>query len=79
VSVLKVLQIETLRFLFNANFQARSQNCEKSLLAPSCLPPVLLSTRNNSAPNGRIFIKFDVYVFLEKKKLPKVSSVSKVG
>jgi len=29
-------------------------------------PSVLLSTCNNSAPTGQIFMKFDILVFLEK-------------
>jgi len=33
------------------------KNCEKRLLASSCLS-VRPSTRNNSAPTARIFIKF---------------------
>ena len=41
--------------------QVRMQNCEKLLLASSCMP-VCLSVRpsawNNSAPTGRIFMKF---------------------
>jgi hypothetical protein len=35
-------------------YYARSQNCEKRLWASSCL-----SAWNNSAPTGRIFMKFD--------------------
>ena len=38
-----------------------SHNCEKRLLASSCL-----SAWNNSAPTGRIFMKFDIWVFCEK-------------
>ena len=41
-------------------FEGRSQNCEKWLLASSCL-----SVWNNSAPTGRIFMKFYIWVFLE--------------
>jgi hypothetical protein len=48
----------------DASFYARSQNCEKRLLASSCLsvcPSVRLSFRrsagNNSASTGRIFLK----------------------
>ena len=39
----------------NVNFQARSQTCEKRLLASPCL-----SAWNISAPTGRIFMKFDI-------------------
>ena len=45
-------------------FQTRLQNCEKRLLAFSCLsvrPPAW----NNSAPTGRISIKFDILAFSE--------------
>jgi len=45
-------------------FQARSQNCEKRLLTSSCLS-VRLPARNNSAPNGRIFMKFGIWILLE--------------
>ena len=38
--------------------------CDKRLLALSC-PSVCLSAWNNSAPTGRIFMKSDVWVFLE--------------
>jgi hypothetical protein len=44
------------------------QNCEKRLLAPSCLSVCLavrLSVWINSAATGRIFIKFDIWVFFE--------------
>ena len=41
-----------------------SQNCKKRLLASSSLS-VRPSTWNNSAPNGRIFVKFDFWVFFE--------------
>jgi hypothetical protein len=44
-------------------FKARSQNCEKRLLASSC-PPVRPFAWN-SAPTGRIFMKFDIGVFFE--------------
>jgi hypothetical protein len=45
-------------------FKTRSQNCGKRLLASSCLsvcPPAW----NNSAPTGRIFVKFDIWEFFE--------------
>jgi hypothetical protein len=45
-------------------YLAHSQNCEKRQLALSCLF-VRLSARNNSAPSGRIFVKFDIWVFFE--------------
>jgi hypothetical protein len=45
-------------------FLARSQNWEKRLLAPSCLS-VCLSAWNKSSPIGRIFMKFDIWVFFE--------------
>ena len=43
-----------------AGFQARSQNSEKRLLASS-----RLSVWNNSAPTGRIIMKFDTEHFLK--------------
>ena len=49
-------------------FKARSQNCEKWLLALSCLsvcqsvPP---SEWNNSAPNWGIFMKLNIWIFFE--------------
>jgi hypothetical protein len=45
-------------------FYAHSQNCEKRLLSSSCLS-VCLSARNNSVPNGQIFMKFDIWLFFE--------------
>ena len=45
-------------------FSARSQNLEKRVSAPSCL-----SSRNNSSPNGLIFVKFDIRVLLESLPL----------
>ena len=47
------------------SFQAPSQNCEKRLLASSCLS-FCPSARNKSAPTRRIPIKFDVLVFFQK-------------
>jgi len=44
-----------------SNFQAHSQNCEKCLLAPSCLS-VRVSASKNMAPTGRIFMKFHIYL-----------------
>jgi hypothetical protein len=53
--------------------QARSQNCEKRVLALSCLSvclsaclPVRPSAMNNSAPTARILMKFDISVFFRK-------------
>ena len=46
-------------------FQAHLQNCEKRLLTPlflSVLPP----PRKNSSPTGRIYMKFNVWVFFRK-------------
>jgi hypothetical protein len=45
--------------IFCPHFQSRSQNCEKRLLSLSCLY-VCPSAWNNSAPTGRIFMKFDI-------------------
>jgi len=46
-----------------------SQNCEKRLLPLSC-PSVCLSTcpsaRNNSAPTGRVLMKFNIWVCFRK-------------
>jgi hypothetical protein len=39
-----------------------SQNCDRRALPSSCLS-VCLSGRNSSAAIGRIFIKFDIWVF----------------
>jgi hypothetical protein len=47
-------------------YKAHSQNCEKLLLASSCLSVCLSlcsSSWNNSAPNGQIFMKFDFSSF----------------
>jgi hypothetical protein len=48
--------------------QARSQNCEKRLLALSCL-----CVRYKLAPTGRIPIKFDILVFF--KNLSRKSKI----
>ena len=45
-------------------FYALSQNYEKLLLVSSCLS-VCPSAWNNSPPTGRIFLKCDVWLFLE--------------
>jgi len=45
-----------------------SQNCEKQVLALSCLstcPHVCPPAWNNSAPTGYIFMKSDMRVFFE--------------
>jgi len=48
------------------NLKAFSQNCEKLLLALSCLSVFVgQSVSNNSAPTRRIFTKFDTSLFLE--------------
>ena len=44
-------------------FLACSQNCEKEQLLLRHVRP---SVWNNSAPTGRIFMEFDIWVFLEK-------------
>ena len=58
----KFLSPATMRIL-PTPFQKRSQNCEKRLLASSCLT-VCLSLRppelKTSAPTRQIFIKFDI-------------------
>ena len=41
-----------------------SQNLKKQLFVSSC-PSVHLSAWNNSAPTGRIFMKFDIGLFFE--------------
>ena len=47
-------------------FWARSQNCEKQLLASSCLSVCLfVSTQKLGASSGRISMKFDTWVFFE--------------
>jgi hypothetical protein len=45
-------------------FRRFSQNCGKRLLASSCLS-VRPSAWNNSAPTGRIFMKFNIRGFFE--------------
>jgi hypothetical protein len=47
--------------------QARSQDCEKRLLAASCLSvcPSVRPHEKSSAPTGRIFMKFCISVFFE--------------
>ena len=48
------------KFSNQTSFEARLQNCEKRLLASSCL-----SAWKNSGATGRIFIKFDIGLFFE--------------
>jgi hypothetical protein len=55
---------EELNVQFNDDFQALLQNCEKRLLASSCLS--VLSAWNNPAVIRRIFIKFHFWIFFEK-------------
>ena len=45
-------------------FRRVRKNCEKRLLASSCLP-VCPSAWNNSTPTGRILIKLDIWDFLK--------------
>jgi hypothetical protein len=52
---------------YSSFFKAPSQNCEKWLIASSCLP-VHMFALNNLAPTGRVFIKFDV---LSIENLPR--------
>jgi hypothetical protein len=50
------------------DFLVLSQNCEKRLLASSCLSVLSSagpSAWNNSGPTARIFLKFDIIVFFE--------------
>ena len=46
------------------NFYSRSQNLRKATVS-LCLS-VRPSARNSSSPSGRIFMKFDVCMFLRK-------------
>jgi len=46
------------------HLKARSRNCEKRLLASSFLS-VSLSVCNSSAVTGRIFVKFDIWIWFE--------------
>ena len=60
---------------------ALSKNCGRILLALSCLS-VRPSVWNNSAPTGRIFMKFDIRVFFEKtveKSQVSVKSDKNIG
>jgi hypothetical protein len=50
--------------IFPPIFWCVSQNCEKIILTSSCLS-VRPSARNNPAPTGRVFMKFDVCGFFE--------------
>jgi hypothetical protein len=68
-------------------FKARSQNCEKRQLTssylsirPSVRPSVCPSAWNNSAPAGRIFMKFDFWGFFEtlSRKYKLDSSMTRI-
>ena len=48
-----------------SDFWERSQNCEKQILASSCLS-LRLSELNNSGPTGRIFINLILEYFFFK-------------
>ena len=51
-----------------ADFQARSRNCGKRLLASSCLslcPSICPSVWTNSLPTGRILMKFQICGIIE--------------
>jgi len=56
-----LLEIHNIKFNQNP-FYARSQNCEKRLLASSRLS-VRLFTWKNWASTERIFMKFDILLF----------------
>jgi len=60
-------------------FRRFSQNCEKRLLATSCLS-VCPSACNNSDPTRRIFMKFDIWKFFEilSKKLKFHSNLTRI-
>jgi hypothetical protein len=57
-------QVESAPLFLGPQNYARSQNCEKRLLASSYVS-VCLPVRNNSVPTGRIFTKFDIWIFFE--------------
>jgi hypothetical protein len=57
--ILKVNYMKITFIKFDIHFWAPSQNCEKGLLASSCLS-VCLSAWNSSAYNKPIFIAFDI-------------------
>jgi hypothetical protein len=53
----------------NSHHKAHLQNCERRLLASSCLPispSVCLSAWNDSAPTWRISVIFNIWGFFEK-------------
>jgi hypothetical protein len=52
-------QVESAPRFLGRQHYGRSQNCEKRLLASSCLS-VCVPVWNNSVPIGRIFTKFDI-------------------
>jgi hypothetical protein len=69
MSLMFYLLFKVLTFLL-----ARSQNCEKRLLASSCVC-VCLSVHPSfflSVPNGRIFMKFNIKAFFETVEEIKV-------
>jgi len=47
------------------HFYARSQNCENRLLVSSCRPSLSPSAWSNSAPAGRVFTKFGIWILFE--------------
>jgi hypothetical protein len=49
------------------HFEVRWQNCEMHLLASPCLSlrPSVRPHGKNSAPSGRIFMKFDIWIFVK--------------
>ena len=57
------------RHVMSFVFRRFSQNCGKRLLASSCLS-VRTSARNNSAPTGRIFMKFNIGGLFFLQNLP---------
>ena len=63
------------------SFQARSQNCQKQLLASPCfsvIPSICLSAWSKSAPTRPIFIKFDIWEFF-RKSVEKIQVWLKFG
>jgi len=60
MSILNINSHYCWKFIKIGNFEARLQNCEKRLLDSSCLSD-RHSAWNNSAPTGRIFMKFGIY------------------
>ena len=52
-------------------YEARFQNCEKRLLASSCLS-THLSAWINSAPTGRVFMKFHMCIYIFRISVEKI-------